>query len=115
MKTIEDAEVIRAFEQRIRQELAETMRAIAADEDSSAPVELDQQRVGRLSRMDAMQQQAMARNLAVRRRERAVALERALARLRDGAFGYCTECGEPTAVRRLEIDPSFRTCVRCTP
>lgn len=115
MKRIEVAKVVRAFEQRIRQELAETVRLIEESKEYRAPVELDQQSVGRLSRMDAMQQQAMAQNLTRRRQERKIALERALSRIRDGEFGYCDECGEPMAIRRLEIDPTFRTCVRCTP
>lgn len=115
MKTIEDAEVVREFEQRLRQELDETVRLIEESKEYRAPVELDQQSVGRLSRMDAMQQQAMAQNLTRRRQERKVALERTLSRIRDGEFGYCVECGEPIAVRRLEIDPTFKTCVRCTP
>jgi DnaK suppressor protein len=115
MKTIEDAAVVQAFEQRLRQELTETVRLIEESKEYRAPVELDQQSVGRLSRMDAMQQQAMAQNLTRRRQERKVALERALSRIRDGEFGYCVECGEPIAYRRLEIDPTFKTCVRCTP
>ncbi|MGH6761603.1 MAG: TraR/DksA family transcriptional regulator [Phyllobacterium sp.] len=115
MKTIEDAEVVQAFEQRIRQELAETVQLIDESKEYRAPVELDQQSVGRLSRMDAMQQQAMAQNLTRRRQQRKVALERALSRIRDQEFGYCVECSEPIAVRRLGIDPTFQTCVRCAP
>ena len=115
MKTIEEAEVVQAFEQRIRQELVETVQLIEESKEYRAPVELDQQSVGRLSRMDAMQQQAMAQNLTRRRQQRKVALERTLSRIRDQEFGYCVECGEPIAVRRLEIDPTFETCVRCAP
>lgn len=114
MKTIEDVEVVRAFAQRLRQELDETVRSIEESKEYRAPVELDQQSVGRLSRMDAIQQQAMAQDLSCRRQRRKVALERALSTIQDGAFGYCTKCGEPIAVRRLEIDPTFNTCVRCT-
>ncbi|HCL67524.1 MAG TPA: conjugal transfer protein TraR [Rhizobium sp.] len=115
MRTIEDEGVIRAFEQRLRQELSETIRLIEYGKEYCAPVELDQQSVGRLSRMDAMQQQAMSQDIARRRQVRKVAIERALSRIRDGEFGYCVECGEPIAVKRLEIDPTFQACVRCTP
>ena len=115
MRTIEDADVIEEFRQRLVRELAETVSLIEDSRDYRAPVELDQQSVGRLSRMDAMQQQEMAKDITRRRLHHKVALERALSRLRDGEFGYCTTCGEPIAVRRLEIDPTFEQCVRCAP
>lgn len=115
MRTVEDPNVVEAFEQRLREELAETIRLIEESKEYRAPVELDQQSVGRLSRMDAMQQQAMAQDITRRRQHRKVSIERALSRIRDGEYGYCVECGEPIVVRRLEIDPTFETCVRCAP
>jgi DnaK suppressor protein len=81
--------------------------------DSRDPVTLDQTSVGRLSRMDAMQQQAMA--LATERR-RAVALTRieaALARIEAGDYGWCVQCGEAIAPKRLALDPAIPTCIAC--
>ncbi|MGV2184017.1 TraR/DksA family transcriptional regulator [Rhizobium rhizogenes] len=115
MKTIEDPDVIEAFEKHLREELDQIARLIEESPEYRAPVVLDQQSVGRLSRMDAMQSQAMAQDITRRRQHRKVAIERALSRIRDGEFGYCVECGEPIAVRRLEIDPTFEACVRCAP
>lgn len=115
MKTIEDPDIIETFRKRLEAELLETIRLMEESREYRAPVELDQQSVGRLSRVDAMQQQAMAQDINRRRQHRKVAIERALARIRDGEFGYCAECGEPIAVRRLEIDPTFEVCVRCAP
>lgn len=109
MKTIEDTAVIEAFEKRLKVELDETIRLIDESREFRAPVELDQQSVGRLSRMDAMQQQAMAQDINRRRQHRKIAIEQALSRIRDGEFG------EPIAVRRLEVDPTFVACVRCAP
>jgi DnaK suppressor protein len=114
VKTTEDPDIIKAFDRRIRAELDEIVRLIDESKEYRAPVELDQQSVGRLSRMDAIQQQAMAQDLTRRRQDRKVALERALSKIRDGEFGYCVECGEPIAIKRLEIDPVFQTCVRCS-
>lgn len=115
MKTIEDRDVVKMFTNRLEHELIETVRLIDESREYRAPIELDQQSVGRLSRMDAMQQQAMAQDITRRRQHRKVAIERALIRIRDGEFGYCAGCGEPIAVRRLEIDPTFEACVRCAP
>ena len=84
--------------------------ASAADR---VPVELDQTSVGRLSRMDAMQQQAMAAAQARRRAGRLRALENAIRRVEADEFGWCEECGEPIPEGRLEIDPTSTRCVAC--
>ncbi|MCB1747316.1 MAG: TraR/DksA C4-type zinc finger protein [Gammaproteobacteria bacterium] len=80
---------------------------------AGATVELDQTRVGRLSRMDAMQGQAMAKATGARR---ALELERiaaALARIDAGEYGDCQACGEPIAPARLEFDPAAVVCIHC--
>lgn len=61
MKTIEDPDVVELFKNRLEHELVETVRLIDESREYRAPVELDQQSVGRLSRMDAMQSQARPR------------------------------------------------------
>lgn len=76
MKTIEDPAVVELFKNRLEHELVETVRLIDVSRKYRAPVELDQQSVGRLSRMDAMQQQDMAQDLNRRRQHRKIAIER---------------------------------------
>ena len=76
-------------------------------------VELDQQSVGRLSRMDAMQQQEMARAEARRRTSDLTRIDQALKRFEEDEYGWCAECGEPIAYRRLEIDPAAALCISC--
>lgn len=98
---------------RIRAELAALAVGSAATEADRRPVELDQQSVGRLSRMDALQGQAMAAATEARRQARAVALRAALARLEAGDFGWCEGCGEPIPPARLAIDPCVTRCVAC--
>ncbi len=78
-----------------------------------APVELDQQSVGRLSRMDALQVQAMAQETSRRRAAELRRIAAALARMEEGEYGYCVECGEEIAVRRLELDPATPLCINC--
>ncbi len=77
------------------------------------PVELDQQSVGRLSRMDAMQVQAMAQAVEARRQGRLRRIEAALRRLESGAYGYCVSCDEEIPLKRLEVDPATERCVDC--
>lgn len=81
--------------------------------EGRAPVELQQDSVGRLSRMDAMQQQAMAQAQERRRAAERKRTEAALQRLDEGEWGYCVRCGDEIAEKRLEHDPSVASCVNC--
>lgn len=103
-----------AIRRTLEQERDELLRMSAAAADQRRPVELDQQSVGRLSRMDALQVQAMAQAVEERRRGRLHRIEAALGRLEAGEYGYCVACGEPIPAKRLEIDPATPRCVDCT-
>ena len=95
---------------RRRAELADEDKMSASDR---APVKLDQDSVGRLSRIDAMQVQAMALAAERRRAAERMRIDAALRRLADGEFGYCMTCGERINPARLEHDPSASQCVDC--
>lgn len=82
--------------------------------DERRPVELDQQSVGRLSRMDAMQAQAMANALETSRQDRLRHIEAALRRLDEGDYGICAVCGEDIPAKRLEVDPTIVLCIGCS-
>lgn len=81
--------------------------------DSRAPVALDQTTQGRLSRMDAMQGQAMALETARRREVELRRIGAALERIETGDYGYCVSCDEEIAPKRLELDPAVPTCINC--
>ncbi len=91
----------------------ELLRQTADHADELKPVELDQARLGRLSRMDAMQSQAMSAELQRRRETDLRRINEALQRIEDGEYGYCVTCGEPINPKRLEIEPMTSQCVRC--
>lgn len=97
----------------LRAELAELRAQSAGTGADRKPVELDQQSVGRLSRMDAIQGQQMAAALEARRGQRIAAIRAALTRLEAGEFGWCEQCGEDIGERRLAVDPTARRCVDC--
>lgn len=78
-----------------------------------ATVVLDQTAVGRLSRMDALQNQAMQLETERRREVEIRRIDAALKRIEDDKFGYCTSCGEAIEKKRLEMDPSTPLCVDC--
>lgn len=81
--------------------------------ETSGPVEMDQARVGRLSRMDAMQAQQMALEGARRRQQQLLKIEGALRRIESGDYGSCFVCGEEIDVRRLSVDPTNTRCMEC--
>lgn len=80
-------------------------------EGDRAPVMLDQESVGRLSRIDAMQVQAMAMAQQQRRQTRRLAIAAALQRIETGDFGYCAECGEAITQARLQNSPTVVKCL----
>ena len=85
----------------------------AAGAQGQQTVVLDQQAVGRLSRMDALQNQAMAQATARRRAAERQRIMAALARVADGEYGYCTACGDAIAPARLATDPAIALCAPC--
>ena len=108
-----DAEIEQARQQLLRmkeelQQLGDMAR------ETGNTVELDQARVGRLSRMDALQGQQMALETARRRQQQLQKIEGALRRIDSGEYGDCFVCGEAIDARRLSVDPTSTRCVECT-
>ena len=98
----------RALLQKLRTEMVGFVEAVAEDAE---PVALDQTQQGRLSRMDAIQQQAMAAETKRRRLRQVQMIDAALQRLDDGEYGFCVVCGEPIGSGRLALDPAVPTCI----
>ena len=89
----------------------EVQALLAQTQADGAPVELDQTQQGRLSRMDAMQQQAMAEETRRRRQREVHLIDAALRRVDEGEYGYCINCGEPIEAQRLALDPATPFCI----
>ena len=102
-----------AIRRRLNDRKAELEALGRAGADVRGPVELDPQVQGRLSRMDALQVQAMGQEQQRRRQIELKRIAAALARLESGDYGWCVNCGEEIARKRLENDPSVPTCIDC--
>ena len=89
------------------------LQAQETGDTAERTVELDQTRVGRLSRMDAMQAQAMSIETGRRRRQQLLQIDAALRRIEEGEYGYCQDCGEDIPEPRLMIDPAALLCIDC--
>ena len=99
-----------------RKRMEELERDIREDMDSnpedSGVVELDSS-IGRLSRMDALQNQQMALELKRRQENQLLRIENAFKRLAKGHYGLCGKCKKPIEEDRLVVFPDAVTCVRC--
>ena len=104
---------LNAVRRRLEAELDELQESSEHSEEARRPVTLDQPSVGRLSRMDALQEQAMAVATESRRQQRREGISRALERLEQGEYGECVMCGEEIAPKRLALDPAVPTCLSC--
>lgn len=80
---------------------------------SKNTVHLDQQSVGRLSRMDAIQAQQMALESQRRREVQLAAVRAALHRIENNDYGYCLSCGDDINPKRLDINPCVVKCIKC--
>ena len=103
----------KAYKKRLKQMRKDVEELSETTEDARQPVKLDQTTVGRLSRMDALQSQAMQLETERRRTMEIQRIDSALQRLDDGEFGYCVSCGVIIEPKRLENNPTTPTCFDC--
>lgn len=93
--------------------LAKLERSMRVTEAAMEPVQLDQSAVGRLSRIDSLQNQGLTRNLQAREQARLGQVAGAMQRLEEGTYGCCTECGTEVPFERLQVFPETPTCAGC--
>lgn len=101
------------FKAQLERRVAELDRQLEDVESRPQSVELDQSKVGRLSRIDALQQQAMNDAIRSRAQHERVRPQLALKRLHEREYGWCLQCDEPIAIGRLEFDPATQSCMAC--
>ena len=106
-------EQIRELREELERELTRLERSMKRTSEAAKPVELDQTSVGRLSRMDALQNQHLTAGLHERGQVRHLALVTALERIEKGAYGRCTACGRSIPFGRLLVLPEATTCAGC--
>lgn len=93
--------------------LVKLERSMRSTEEAMRPVTLDQTAVGRLSRIDSLQNQGLTRNLQEREQAKLGQVVTAFQRLEEGTYGLCVECGGEIPFERLEIFPETATCTPC--
>ena len=100
----------------IRETLERTLRRMERNgllNGHARPREIDQSTVGRLSRIEALQNQGFTESLEARERTQRDEVVQALRRIDDGVFGLCSGCRAPIGFERLLVFPETRTCTGC--
>lgn len=101
------------FRQALISRRDEIEQLVTQNNEAAGVVALDQSKVGRLSRMDALQAQQMAQEMARRRKIQLQKIDTALRRMDASEYGYCLACDEEIALARLEFDPASTRCINC--
>lgn len=101
------------FRKLLQQQREEILEVLESGKSAAGTVKLDQTSVGRLSRMDAMQSQAMLQEAARRREQSLRNIDVALSKIESGDYGFCEQCGEEIAEKRLQFDPTVNYCLDC--
>lgn len=103
------------FRNKLQAQERELLEELETSEQTGSrdTVQLDQQSVGRLSRIDAMQGQQMALEQQRRRQRQLLAIHSALRRIEEEDYGYCIQCGEEINLKRLDVNPCAVKCIHC--
>ena len=108
-----DSEHFDTYRKQLNDSLAEIEHYLAKTEESAQAVAPDKS-LGRLSRMEAMQDQQLILEARRRKKLQKVEVLSALQRIENGQFGSCIFCGKPIAPERLAFAPEANTCVSCS-
>ena len=98
---------------RIESEIIKTRKLVEEYRELTKPVE-PENAIGRISRMDAIQNKSVTEAALRKNKEKLEKLEYALSKVDEEDFGICSNCKKPIPVGRLLIMPQSRTCVVCS-
>ncbi len=104
---------MQSFKERLLKIRAELLQMEKTCNEAAHTVQLDQSCIGRLSRMDAMQAQAMSVESKRRRELKLQQITSALKRIENDTFGFCIKCEDEIDPKRLKFDPASLLCIDC--
>ena len=106
---------VRELTQVLERDLSKLERSMRVTDEAMRPIELDQSAVGRLSRIDSLQNQGLTRNLQEREQVKLALVVGALRRIEASSYGSCSDCGAGIPFERLMVFPEVPTCASCAP
>lgn len=103
----------REIKVRIEEEICKTAKQVAEYKELVKPV-APENAIGRISRMDAINNKSVTEAALRKAREKLEKLRFALSKINDEDFGICAKCKQPIPLGRILIMPQSRTCVKCS-
>jgi DnaK suppressor protein len=107
-----DTATLERFRKELRQMENSLRSAVEEKSEDTAPVQLDSS-IGRLSRMDAIQSQQIAKDLRARQQQGLLRVQNALKAIDSGTYGHCRRCRGEIELERLEAQPDAVVCIKC--
>ena len=107
--TPEEADMVKA---RIERRIKQLNRSVAELVEATKPVAPDVS-IGRLSRLDAINNKSVAERTLREQRKDLEALEHSLSKFGTPDFGKCTRCGSEIQIGRLKFMPESSKCINC--
>ncbi len=98
--------------ERAQRKLADLQERIAEYRELTKPIP-PSEAIGRVSRMDAINNRSVNEAALRQLEEEHSQLEKAMERMRDEKYGKCLRCGDDIPVGRLMLMPGASRCVRC--
>ena len=101
-----------ALKAKILENIKKFEKEIVRLEDATKPI-APENSLGRISRMDAINNKGVAEASLHSARKRLVKLKIALEKINEPDFGNCSNCQRPIQAGRLMFMPESTTCVHC--
>ncbi len=101
------------LQERVRTEIEQVKSDVADLKDQAKPV-APENAIGRVSRMDHINNKAIQEAALVKAKEKLSRLEEMLAKSDRPDFGVCLRCKKPIPILRLMYYPSSNKCVKCS-
>ena len=106
------AEEKESIRNNILERIDETKQEIEELKELTKPISPDNA-IGRVSRMDAINNKTINDAALRERKSKLQKLERALEKSQTEKFGICVKCGDEIPLGRLEFMPWTTKCVKC--
>lgn len=100
------------LKQAIEKKIVESQQAIFDLKEATKPMGLDSS-IGRISRMDYINNKAVNEAELHKAEANLVALNRWLSIYNTDQFGKCTRCGQEININRLLLIPASTKCINC--
>ena len=107
-----DSQEKQALIAKINEKITQAEKEIAHLEDATKPISPENS-IGRVSRMDAINNKSVAEAALRSSRKKLNQLRLALTKIDEKGFGICKMCGKPIPAPRLMFMPESTRCVRC--